>query len=38
MSTPEKRYGFMNFVLDAFLTIFTGGLWIIWVIVREARK
>lgn len=37
MSSRRGRYGFFNFCLDAFLTIVTGGLWIIWVIVREAR-
>lgn len=36
--TNGKRYGFFNFLLDAFLTVITGGLWLIWVIVREARS
>jgi hypothetical protein len=33
----QKRYGLFNFALDATLTVFTGGLWIIWIIVRESR-
>ena len=32
-----KRYGFWNFVLDAALTWLTGGLWLIYIIVREIR-
>jgi len=32
------RYGILNFVSDAFLTLFTGGLWIIWIFVREMRN
>ena len=32
-----KRYGFWNFVLDAALTCLTGGLWLIYIIVREIR-
>ena len=37
-TTTRKRYGFLNFVLDAALTLVTGGLWLIWVFVREMRK
>lgn len=33
-----KRYGLINFAIDATLTIFTGGLWLIWIFVREVRK
>ncbi len=32
-----RRYGFWNFMLDAFLTLITGGLWII-VIIRELTR
>ena len=32
-----KRYGFWNFVFDAALTWLTGGLWLIYTIVREIR-
>ncbi len=33
----RKHYGFWNFVLDAALVLLTGGLWFIWIIVRELR-
>lgn len=31
------RYGLLNFLFDAILTILTGGLWLIWIFVREIR-
>jgi hypothetical protein len=34
----KKKYGFMAFTLDCVLTILSGGLWLIWVFVREMRK
>lgn len=34
----RKRYGFWNFFWDVFLTILTGGLWLIWIFVREMRN
>ena len=34
----NKKYGFWNFMFDAFMTCFTGGFWLIWVIVRECRS
>lgn len=34
----RKRYGFFRFFIDATLTILTGGLWLIWIFVREMRK
>lgn len=34
----EDKYGFWNFVLDAFLVILTSGLWLIWIFVREMRR
>ena len=36
--TERKRYGFGSFLLDCFLTLITGGLWLIWIFVREMRK
>lgn len=33
-----KKYGFWNFVGDALLTGLTGGLWLIWIFVREMRR
>jgi hypothetical protein len=35
---PPKSYGFWKFVGDAILTILTGGLWLIYVFVREMRR
>jgi len=32
-----KRYGFWAFLLDCTLTFVTGGLWLIWIFVREMR-
>jgi len=32
------NYGFFKFVLDATLTIFTAGLWLIWIFIREMRR
>lgn len=34
----RRRYGFWNFMLDVFLTLITGGLWIIVIIIRELKK
>lgn len=31
-------YGCLNFLLDVILTCITGGLWLIWVFVREMRR
>lgn len=33
----KKNYGFGRFLLDATLTVLSGGLWLIWVFVREMR-
>lgn len=33
----KKKYGILNFAFDAILTMITGGLWLIWVFVREMR-
>lgn len=35
----ERRpYGFLSFVGDVLMTIFTAGFWLIWVFIREMRK
>ena len=34
----QKTYGFWNFIGDVFMTCFTGGLWLIWIFVREMRR
>ena len=33
-----KPYGIFSFLWDCILTVVTGGLWLIWVFVREMRK
>ena len=33
-----RKYGFWNFAIDATLTMITGGLWLIWIFVREIRN
>jgi hypothetical protein len=37
-SQPRRRYGLFRFAFDCFMFIITGGLWIIWVFVREMRR
>jgi hypothetical protein len=37
MSRKAPRYGFGKFLLDVILTLITGGLWLIWIFVREIR-
>lgn len=34
----KKKYGPLKFLVDCTLTIITGGLWLIWVFVREMRN
>ncbi len=34
----RNHYGFLNFALDAALTLLTAGLWLIWIFVREMRR
>lgn len=33
-----RPYGFSNFVGDTVMTCVTGGLWLIWVVIREVRR
>lgn len=33
-----NRYGFWKFMGDITMTVLTGGLWLIWIFVREMRK
>jgi hypothetical protein len=37
MSRPRK-YGFFSFLRDIILVMLTGGLWLIWIFVREMRN
>lgn len=34
----RKRYGIMAFLFDLILVCITGGLWLIWIFVREMRN
>lgn len=34
----RRRYGIFNFLGDVIMTVLTGGLWLIWVFVREMRN
>lgn len=34
----QRKYGFFNFLVDLLLTVITGGLWLIWIFVREMRN
>lgn len=33
-----KQYGLLNFLGDIFMFVITGGLWLIWIFVREMRR
>jgi hypothetical protein len=33
----RKPYGCLAFIFDVVMTIITGGLWLIWIFVREMR-
>jgi len=35
---PARTYGFWKFVGDILMTCLTGGLWLIWIFVREMRR
>lgn len=34
----ERPYGCFSFLFDVVLTLVTGGLWLIWIFVREMRR
>jgi hypothetical protein len=34
----KKKYGLLNFILDAVLVCITGGFWLIWIFIREMRN
>jgi len=37
IGSPRRRYGFFAFIFDIFMTGATGGLWLLWIFVREMR-
>jgi hypothetical protein len=32
-----KNYGCLNALFDIFMTIITGGLWLIWIVIKYLR-
>lgn len=36
--SKRRRYGLMSFLFDVIMVTITGGLWLIWIFVREMRK
>ena len=38
MSNRKTRYGCMGFLGDLLMVCITGGLWLIWIFVREMRN
>lgn len=38
MSGNNSNYGCLSFLFDIFMVCITGGLWLIWIFVREMRK
>lgn len=34
----RKKYGCFGFLGDVIMTTITGGLWLIWIFVREMRR
>jgi len=37
MARNARKYGLGKFLLDVILVLITGGLWLIWIFVRELR-
>jgi len=35
---PRKSYGCMGFLGDLIMIVITGGLWLLWIFVREMRR
>lgn len=35
---PKRSYGLFNFAFDLILCFITGGLWLLWIFVREMRR
>ena len=38
MSRNQRRYGLLAFLFDIIMFCITGGLWLIWIFVREMRR
>jgi hypothetical protein len=37
MARNARKYGLGKFLFDVILVLITGGLWLIWIFVRELR-
>lgn len=35
--TKRRKYTLLSFIFDIIMCIITGGLWLIWIFVREMR-
>jgi hypothetical protein len=33
-----KKYTLLNFIVDGTLVFLTGGIWIVWIVIRESQK
>jgi hypothetical protein len=38
MSYGRPRYSFLSFIGDLIMIALTGGLWLVWIFVREMRN
>ena len=38
MGCCKKKYGLGSFLFDVLMVVITGGLWLIWIFVREMRN
>lgn len=36
--SKKRSYTLVNFLIDLILVLLTGGLWLIWIFVREMRN
>lgn len=36
--SKKRSYNLFNFAVDVILSFITGGLWLIWIFVREMRR
>lgn len=34
----RRKYNLINFAWDILLTVLTGGLWLVWIFIREMRN
>lgn len=38
MAVKDRKYGTGRLILDFALTMLTGGLWLVWILIRFLRK